>query len=211
MKLTKSNGETTLVVEPGEFDPFLRTIGSYDNDTPKALKARLGKILDPVLQGQKLDYITVNNDPYGRGEILTYIYRYLNLKYDNGKRSAIVLAEYISGRAISRLMDTYPGLQKLFRQDYDTVMGQLNEKASEFRTQGRNAELQYGIQTEAEKRGLVEGTYYEGERLPPPEYREFLPKYGARRSRVTHSRPVRSTRKRKVTLRTIRLKSRVIR
>jgi hypothetical protein len=74
MKLTKANGETTLVIEPDEFDPFLRTIGSHDNDTPKALKGRLGKILDPVLQGQKLDYIKVNNDPYGRGEILTYIY-----------------------------------------------------------------------------------------------------------------------------------------
>lgn len=194
MKLTKANGETTLVFEPDEFDPFLRTIGSHDNDTPKALKGRLGKILDPVLQGQKLDYIKVNNDPYGRGEILTYIYRYLNLKYDNGKRSAIVLADYISGPAISRLMDTYPGLQKLFRQDYDKVMGELNKKAAEYEAQdtAESAEMREKM-----------GTDFSVPRLPPAGYP--MKRYGSRRSRVAHSRPVRRTRKRKITLRTVGL------
>lgn len=186
MKLTKANGETTLVFEPNEFEPFFRTIGSYDNDTPRALKERLGRILDPVLQGQKLDYIKVNNDTYGRGEILSYIYRLMNLKYDTGKRSAIVLADYISGPAISRLMDTYPALQKLFRQDYDKVMGELKEKAAEYEAQdtAESAEMAKRI-----------GTDFSGPVPPPSGYP--LAKYGSRRTRGSRKRRTRKTNRRK--------------
>jgi hypothetical protein len=208
MKLSTTNGQTTLILKESEVETFLRTVNSPDGETLKAHKERLGNLLDPVLQGQKIDYIKVKPDTVGRGEMLDRMFRFqFNYTYDKGKRSVTNLIEYISAPALNRLIMKIPDLRKFLRGDFEQVMEHLENTASQYRTRQRNAQLQYGIESEAEKRGLIEASRYDKELFPPPGYP--LAKYGSRRSRITRSRPVRRTRKSKVTLRSVGLKVRV--
>lgn len=213
MRVEESNGKTILLLDDqNDLNTLYTAFNSPDKETAEQHKARLGKLLDPLLRGRKIDEIQHVFADYGTGEILDYYAKNTfnrPIKFKNYERTLIDLMSYLSDAKREQLMSKNKVMREFLRGDFGRVMEHLENTASQFRTRGRNAELKYGIQTEAEKRGLVEPTHYEGERLPPPEYRKFLPKYGS--SHITRSRPVRRTRKSKVTLRTVRLKVRVSR
>lgn len=210
MRVEEKDGKVLLLLDlQDEINTLFHAFNSLDKETAHQHKLRLGNLLDPLLKGRKIDEIQNVFADYGTGEILDYYTKntFDNptrfSKYKNYERTLIDLISYVSDARREQLMSKNKVIRDFLRKNYDRVVGELNTAASEFRTQDRNAKVKAGIQVEAERRGLGESTSHSEEVLPPSGYP--AKKYGARRSRVAHSRPVRRTRKRKVTLRTVGL------
>jgi len=202
MRLDESDGKT-LLVNDDEWVQFVVNVLS-------ANKTSLGKFLDPVLQGQKIDHIQKENDPLARNLLLNlyFVNSFLPSpvpgKDEFSIRSITTLLPYLSDILIAQMIYVFPFTDDLVKKalprgEYNKVMGQLDEKASEFRTQGRNAKLEYGIVSNGTANLMKQTTPdFSVPKLPPPEYREFLPNYTPKKSGTrSRKRRTRKTNKRK--------------
>lgn len=200
MRVEESNGKTILLLDgQDDLNTLFNAFNSPDKETAGQHKARLGRLLDPLLKGRKIDEIQHVFADYGTGEIIDYYAKNTfnrPIKYKNDERTLVDLISYLSDAKREELMSKNKVIRDFLRKNYDQVVGQLKEKAAEYEAKDseESAEIAKNI-----------GTNFSDPILPPLKYRKILKKYGSRRSNVTHSRPVRRTRKRKLTLRTVGL------
>lgn len=203
MRVEESEGRRTLLVSDDEWVQFVV-------DVLSANKASLGQLLDPVLRGRKIDHLQIENDQWGRNKLLNL--HFINSfspspipgKDESSIRSLATLLPYISDISIGQITHLYPFTEKLVRKvlmrgEYTRVMGQLDEKASEFRTQGRVEKLRHEIVSNGTA-NLIKQTTPDASvaRLPPEEYRELLPNYKPKKSGTrSRKRRTRKTNRRK--------------
>lgn len=201
MRLDESDGKRTLLVSDDEWIDFIVNVLA-------ANKTSLGKLLDPVLRGRKIDYLRKENDPLTRNLLLNL--HFVNSfspspvpgKDDFSVRSIATLLPYISDKSIEQMIDLYPYTENLVKKaltmgEYTQVMGQLDEKASEFRTRGRHDKLRHGIVSTGTANLMKQTTPdFSVPNLPPPEYRELLPTYKKSGTR-SRKRRTRKTNRRK--------------
>lgn len=190
MRVEESDGKRTLLVSDDEKAQFITSVLS-------ANKASLGKLLDPVLHGRKIDYLKIENDQWGRNVLLNlhFVKSFSPSRVPGQDEFSILilatLLPYISDSSIEQMTNFYPDTKKfvkqaLIRRDYTQVMKQLNEMAAE-----------YNAQDDRESAKIAEniGPDFSAPKLPPAGYP--LAKFGSRRGTRSRKRRARKTNRRK--------------
>lgn len=121
MEVIETGGKTILLLkDSNDISTLMLAINSVEQETLEQHKERLGKLLDPLLKGRKIDQIQLEID-YGTGEIIDRLFKnsfVIPLKNTHA-RSITNLMPYISDARRGQLICKFKTLARFLRKECD--------------------------------------------------------------------------------------------